>query len=321
MDKSRLETKVGLFVFIGLLLLVTLMIWFSKGASLFRSTYVLKMHTANVGGLKPKSAVLLAGVAVGTVQHIELDASGTNVTAYLQIYQDHPIYHDARFVIEMSGFLGDQYVSVVPTANLPPTLTNNEVVECEAPFNLQEVARGAAGFVQRLDDTAKKLDASVSDLRSQVLNAQTLANFGTSITNLRVFTEQALGAVQDIHVMIATNSTQIGTMVSNMVLFSAQLDQLLATNGDNLTAATKNIQDLTVSAQGLVRDIQSGKGLAGELLENSDTATNFQLLAGNLSIASSNLNRFGLWHFLWSHPPPNTNSVTRVTLEPPPPRQ
>jgi phospholipid/cholesterol/gamma-HCH transport system substrate-binding protein len=309
MEKSRLETKVGLFVFIGLALLVTLMVWFSKGASLFRSTYTLRLHTSNIGGLKSKTSVFLAGVPVGMVERIELDPSNTNVTAYLEIYQDHSIYHDARFVIEMSGFLGDQYVSVVPTANQLPLLTNGADVQCEAPFNLQEVARGAAGFVQRLDDTAKKLDASVADLRAQVLNAQTLANFGASITNLRVFTEQAVDTVRDIHEVVGTNRTQVALAVSNLVLFSDQLNTLLATNGDNLTAATKNIQELTARAQEIVHDVQAGRGLAGTLLENNETATNVQAAAQNLALVSSNLNRFGLWHFLWAHNPPPTNTV------------
>ena len=325
MEKSRLEIKVGLFVSIGLVLAVALMIWFSKGASLFRSTYTLRLHTANVGGLKMQAGVLLAGVNVGTVQDIKIDPSGTNVTVLLRIYKDHPVYHDARFVIESSDFLGDQYVGVVPTTNAPPVLSDGADVYCDPPFNLQEVARGAAGFVQRLDETAKKLDASVTDLRSQVLNAHTLANFGNVMTNLRLFTDQALGAVQEVNGIIGTNSSQISQAVSNFVVFSTQLNQLgnsasniLAANGDNLTAATKHIQELTVSAQQLVKDVQSGQGLAGELLQNNQTATNVQLLAENLAIASSNLNRYGLWHFLWSHPPANTNSVKPVTLQPSP---
>ena len=64
MENSRLETKVGIFVLIGLVLLGVMMVQFSKGTSLFRSTYQLKLHTENVGGLKQKSAVLLAGVVI-----------------------------------------------------------------------------------------------------------------------------------------------------------------------------------------------------------------------------------------------------------------
>jgi ABC-type transporter Mla subunit MlaD len=317
MEKSHLESKVGLFVFIGLALLAVLLIQFSKGTSLFRGTYTLKLHASNIGGLKPKSSVLLAGVSVGSVHHIQLDSSGTNVTILLQIYKDYPIYHDARFVIEQSGFLGDQYVSVVPTTNTPPILADGADVECQEPFNLQEVARGAAGFVQRLDETAKKLDASVTDLRARVLNAQTLASFGNSITNLQVFTEQAVDAVHGINSIIGTNGVQVGTAVSNLVVFSSQLNRLgdsasdiLATNGANLTAATKNIRQIT-------DNVQAGNGLVGTLLQNPQVSTNVQLLAENLSIASSNLNRYGLWHFLWSHPPPDTNAAKTSTLQSP----
>jgi ABC-type transporter Mla subunit MlaD len=320
MEKSRLETKVGLFVFIGLALLAVLIVQFSKGTSLFRGTYNLKLHAANIGGLKPKSSVLLAGVSVGSVHQIQLDPSGTNVTILLHIYKEFPIYHDARFVIEQSGFLGDEFVSVIPTTNSLPIFTNNADVECESPFNLQEVARGAAGFVQRLDETAKKLDASVTDLRARVLNEQTLTSFGNSITNLQLFTEQAVDAVHGINRIIATNGEQVGMAVSNLMLFSTQLNQLgnsaqdiLATNGANLTAATKNIQDLTVTAQQLAADVQAGKGLAGTLLQNPQLSTNVQSLAENLSEVSSNLNRFGLWHILWSHDPPRTNAVKKTT--------
>ncbi|MGH7950951.1 MAG: MlaD family protein, partial [Limisphaerales bacterium] len=69
MDKSRLEIKVGLFVLIGLALLAVLLIQFSKGTSIFRSTYTLRLHTSNVSGLKPRAGVLLAGVQVGSVSN------------------------------------------------------------------------------------------------------------------------------------------------------------------------------------------------------------------------------------------------------------
>jgi phospholipid/cholesterol/gamma-HCH transport system substrate-binding protein len=328
MEKSHLERKVGVFIFIAMALLGVMLILFSKGTSLFHGTYTVKLHATNVGGLKQESAVLLAGVGVGNVHAIHLEPSGTNVTIVLEIYKKFPIYHDARFVIEEAGFLGDHYISVIPTLNTPPILTNGADVECESPFNLQEVARGAAGFVQRLDETAKKLDASVTDLRAQVLNAQTLANFGISITNLRFATEQTLGTIHDIHGIIGSNSAPISLAVSNFVLFSAQLNQLgdsasllLATNGANLTAATKNIQELTVGAQQVLDDVHNGRGLAGTLLQNGQTATNVQVLAENLSLVSSNLNRFGLWHILWAHTPPDTNSVKPVTLQNPPRRK
>jgi phospholipid/cholesterol/gamma-HCH transport system substrate-binding protein len=320
MEKSRLELKVGLFVAIGLVLLAVLLVQFSKGTSLFRGTYSLKLHAVNVGGLKMKSGVLLSGVQVGTVSQIQLAPDGKSVTITLKVYKDFPIYHDARFVIEQAGFLGDQFVAVIPTTNAPPVLADGAEVNCQEPFNLQEVARSAAGFIQRLDGTAKKLDEAVTDLRAQVLNAQTLASFGTSITNLRVFTEQAIDAVKGINGIVATNSSQVGIAVSNAVYFTTELNRLagsaqdiLATNGDNLTIATKNIEDLTVTFKQLAADLQAGKGLAGTVLQNQQLATNVQTIAANLSITTSNLNRVGLWGILWSRKPAATNTFKTST--------
>jgi phospholipid/cholesterol/gamma-HCH transport system substrate-binding protein len=315
MDKSRLEIKVGLFVFIGLALLAVLLIQFSKGASLFRGTYELRLHAANVGGLKQRAGVLLAGVQVGSVSDIKLANDGKSVTILLSIYKENKIYHDARFVIEMSGFLGDQYVSIIPTTNSPPVLPDGADVVCEEPFNLQEVARSASGFIQRIDETAKKLDDSVTDLRRVVLNEQTLTNFSATMHNLRTLSEQAMGTVNDVNALVATNGSQINLAVSNVVFFSQELMHLanaaegvLATNSTDITTAVKNIESSTEVLKSMLNDIQSGKGLAGTMIRNEQLATNVQAIANNLAITSSNLNRLGLWHFLWHKEPVRTNA-------------
>lgn len=317
MEKSRLQIKVGFFVIIGLTLLAVLLIQFSKSTSLFRGTYRLHLHAANVGGIKPRAQVLLSGVPIGTVTDIQLAADDKSVTLNLRLYKDYPIFSDAQFAIEQSGFLGDQFVSVTPLANQLPYLTNDEDVPCIPPFNLLEVARSASGFIQRIDGTALKLDTAVSDLQRQVLNAQTLSSFGVAMTNLRSFSEQAREAVQDIHGLVDDNRGQIGGAVSNLVYFSAEMTQLgasaqglLATNGERIDVATKNLADISETLKHVSSDLQSGNGLAGTLLQNQEVATNFQTIAANLAITSSNLNRLGLWGILWSHKPapPSTNS-------------
>src|ERR1039457_2014042 len=244
MEQKRLETKVGLFVFIGLALLALLVIQFSKGTSLFRGTYELRLHASNVGGLKQRANVLLAGVPVGSVSNIKLAGDGKSVTILLKIYKENKIYHDARFVIEQSGFLGDQYVSIIPTTNSPPLLQDGADVVCQEPFNLQEVARATSGFIKRMDETVKKLDDSVTDLRSVVLNEKTLTNFSAAVNNMRTFSEQAMDTLNDINAIIATNGSQVSLAVSNVVFFSQELMHLansaegvLATNSTGITSA------------------------------------------------------------------------------------
>ena len=65
MSQSHKEWKVGGFVAISLVLLVMLVLNFSKGLSLLRPSYVVRLKTTNVGGIKDKAAVLLAGATAG----------------------------------------------------------------------------------------------------------------------------------------------------------------------------------------------------------------------------------------------------------------
>lgn len=324
MEKTRLEIKVGLFVLIGLVLLAVLVIQFSKGTSLFHGTYSLRLHATNVGGLKLRASVLVSGVPVGSVSDIQLAPDGKSVTILLKIYKQFKIYSDARFVIEQSGFLGDQYVAVIPTANQGPLLKDGDEVICEAPFNLQEVARSAAGFIQRIDETARKLNDAVDDVRRVVLNGQTLTNFADVVGNLRTVSEQALNTVNDVNMLIVTNGTQINLAVSNILFFSQQLtllatnaDSILATNGPEINLAVKNVESSTEVLKQLMNDLQSGKGLAGAVLQDQELATNVQAIANNLAIATSNLNRLGLWHFLWHHELPPTNDPPSSALHSP----
>lgn len=305
MEHKRIASKVGFFVFIGLALVAAAVILFSKGTSFFHGTYKLRLHADNVGGLKQQASVLLAGVQVGNVSDIQLADDGKSVTIILQIYNRYKneIYGDARFVIQQSGFLGDQYVAIIPTKNEGEILTNNAEVPCEAPFNLQETARGAAGFIQRVDIIAKKLDDSVNQLQRQVLNAQTMTNFAISVGNIRLFSEQAINAVGEINQLIQTNGAQVSLAVSNVLLMSSDMHGLIASNGPTFTASMKNVETSTAALTNLMTQLQSGKGLAGAMLANQELATNVQVIANNLAVASSNLNHLGLWHFLWHKEP------------------
>ena len=99
-------------------------------------------------------------------------------------------------------------------------------VRCQEPFNLQEVARSTSGFIKRIEETAKKLDDSVTDLRRVVLNEQTLTNFTMAMNNMRSFSEQAMGTLSDINALVATNGEQINLAVSNLVCLLAGADAM-----------------------------------------------------------------------------------------------
>ncbi len=317
--KNPLEKKVGLFVMLGLVLLGLLLLQFSKGSSLFRPTYDILMRSSDVAGLKLNAGVLISGVQVGRVAAITLGDGGKYVTVTLRIYKSYPIHQDARFLVEQSGFLGDQYIAIVPTENKAKMFQHLDVAQAEPPFNLQEMARSAGGFVQRMDDTVKKLDEAIVQVRQLLLNEETLTNLAVAVSNLRTVSEKAVRSVDSINGVVETNGPAFYAASSNLVKFTEELNVfadgitgLLKTNSPGVNATVSNIEASTASLRAFVADLNAGQGLAGGLVRNEALATNVARIAENLSITSSNLNRLGLWGILWKK---------KETHRPPPPAE
>lgn len=282
MSKARYEWKVGLFVFFGLGLIVALLILFSKGLS-FTPTYTLRLTAGSAGNLKTKAGVQMAGVPVGSISEIKLAPDGKQVAILLQIESKYEIHGDARFVIEQSGFLGDQYVSVIPTTNAAPILKDGDGVTAEEPFNLQEVARSAQGFIGDITATAKRLNQMIDEIHEKALNAKTLTNLANTIEALDKVSEEALGTVENLKILIHTNTPAI-------------------------SATLQNLESATGSLTNLLAQVQAGRGTVGQLVADDAIASNLKELTANLNTASSNLNRYGIWKMLWHPPQSRTNT-------------
>jgi phospholipid/cholesterol/gamma-HCH transport system substrate-binding protein len=324
MSKPRFEWKVGLFVFIGLALLGVLLLEFSKGLTFFRPTYRIYLHSENVGGLKTRATVLMAGVQVGSVADIRLAPSGTNVTIVLRIFSHYEIHKDARFDIQQSGFLGDNYVAIIPTRNEGDIFHDKEEAQAEPPFNLVEFVGSSKSVLDRVEATIQRLDAAITNVNSMLLNPRTLTNVTETVANLRVLSAHALVTVDDVNSLLASNSPVISVAVSNLAFLSVQLNDvaggltnLLATNAPGIDHVVKNVEASSEILKSVLQDVRAGRGTAGALLSDKQTAVNLAEISQNLSITSSNLNRLGLWGILWQHRPPRTNAPSRETLAAP----
>ena len=321
MSKPRTEIKVGFFVALALVLMALLLLQFSKGNTLFRKTYTIILKASNVGGLRNKASVLMSGVQVGSVSAIKLASGGTNVSIYLKVYSEFELRDDARFIIEQSGFLGDQFVAIYPGESKGNILTNLAEAHAQEPFNLLEVARSASGFIQRIDQTAKNLDDAISDVRKNLLNEKTLTNLSATIATLRQASLDALTTVDNINSLIQSNGVPIGATISNLVDFSHRLNDfvdsakaVVSTNEPQISATLSNLRASSATLTNLFNGVQQGQGLAGVLLKSQGVADNVSNLTANLAVTSSNLNRYGLWHLLFHKEKPlETNAAAKKT--------
>jgi len=115
MQMKGMEFGVGLFVVAGLLALAMLALKvgnihvLNDGAS-----YSVTADFNNIGSLKPKAPVTVAGVRVGQVARIAVDPISYRAIVTLDISKRYKFPRDSSASIVTAGLLGEQYVSLSP---------------------------------------------------------------------------------------------------------------------------------------------------------------------------------------------------------------
>jgi phospholipid/cholesterol/gamma-HCH transport system substrate-binding protein len=116
MSRKFLEIWVGVFVAGGLAALAMLAFKVGNlGNAEVKNPYRVTAHFDNIGGLKVRSAVTMAGVPIGRVADIGFDPKRFQAVVTINIdgrYSGIPA--DTSAAILTSGLLGEQYIGMEP---------------------------------------------------------------------------------------------------------------------------------------------------------------------------------------------------------------
>lgn len=117
MHKRIIEIAVGIFVLLGMLALLMLAVKVSGLSNIYDSKHGYKMTAefTNVGGLKNRAKVTMAGVAIGRVVDIRFNRETYNAMVTMMIDSDYNnIPEDSEASIKTAGLLGDNFISMTP---------------------------------------------------------------------------------------------------------------------------------------------------------------------------------------------------------------
>ena len=301
MENPRTATKVGLFVLLALILTALLLVNFSKGRGLFTPSYRIVVGSENVGGLKSGASVLMSGVPVGSVESIELTEDGRSVLIITRILKRFSIHADARFEIEQSGFLGDQFVSIVAEKNVAPPLRDGDKVQAQAPFNIQEFARTGLGLMSKLDSAVTRINSAVERVDRTLLSDMVLTNLSASAVHFRAASERAEALLVDAQGLVREQRPAIATVITNFNILSlslaassSNLQSMLDSARPDVLATLHSASIAVQDVKSIASDLQAGRGVAGAVLKDDALNGQFNAAIANLNTVSSNLARFGI---------------------------
>lgn len=142
MRQSRtVELIVGLFVAAGLAAFFMLAMRVSNLSLMTQEdTYSVVAEFQNIGSLKARSPVTLAGVTIGRVVSIRIDPQtyGAQVSMHIEAQYDY-LPEDTSASIYTSGLLGEQYIALEPGGAEAYLKEGGEITLTQSALVLEEL--------------------------------------------------------------------------------------------------------------------------------------------------------------------------------------
>ncbi|HVV68787.1 MAG TPA: outer membrane lipid asymmetry maintenance protein MlaD [Gammaproteobacteria bacterium] len=156
MTKKVIEILVGFFMILGIIALIFLAIKVS-GLTTYtskQSFYTVTAEFDNVGGLKVRAPVMIAGVWVGEVKGIELDRTSFRAKVLLSLLKSkNNLPSDTSANIYTQGLLGANYVNLNP-GYADTFLKQGSVIESTQPAVILEKLIGQ--FIYNMENNGNK---------------------------------------------------------------------------------------------------------------------------------------------------------------------
>jgi phospholipid/cholesterol/gamma-HCH transport system substrate-binding protein len=158
--KTKLEMKVGIFVFIGIAILVTGVLMIGK-FKMWTSGYHIKVSYNFVNGIKVGAPVRFAGLDVGEVKQIHIafvpEECKTKITVVGWVRKEVKIPLDSTAWVNTLGLLGEKYLEIMPGKDYAHCLPPEGTLVGIDPIAMHEVVRLAKGITEDIGDFVTKI--------------------------------------------------------------------------------------------------------------------------------------------------------------------
>jgi phospholipid/cholesterol/gamma-HCH transport system substrate-binding protein len=266
--KITREIKTAILVIASILLFI----WgysFLKGKDLFTNYKTFYVEYDNVEGLATSAPVTLNGLEIGKVTSITINQNTGKLTVELQLKTDFPISKSSIASIYEPGIIGGRQIAIYPNFNDRTLAVDGQKLQGDVKLGLMStVGKQLEPIQKKLEKVMLNVDDLLSGLNN-VLDKKTQEDLKVSLAELSKTMVQFHKATVGINELLDDNKGQINGIVTNFNKVSGDFSKI----SDSLSKAdlgktVKNLNATLTKVDGIMADLEAGKGSAGKLLKD-----------------------------------------------------
>ena len=313
MKSIATETKVGIFVVLGIIILAFFTIRVGRIA-VREVGYRIYTHVESAAGLDKNSPVRIAGVEVGKVEGIVLDGAKARVTLHLPLSVQIPV--GSKVYVKSSGLLGEKYIEIVFGAGPELIKANGQVEEGGPSVDVDRVLTQLSSIGEDIKSVTQSLNHALGGEKGEQAIKELVVGAKETVVNLRNITqaidkgEGTIGKLfKDDTLYIETKATMVeakATMaeaketLTNLRKVSEQIEKGEGTLGklvkdDTLYTETKatmvEAKETLANLKKVSEQIEKGEGTIGKLVKDDTLYTETKATMVEAKETLANLNK------------------------------
>lgn len=266
------EMKVGIFVILGLFVLIYMTATIGKWNLGRDKGYLITAKLDSAAGLLKDSPVKVLGVTKGKVKKLKIEKNKAIVS--MRLPGELRLPEDSLVYVRSEGLLGEKYIEIKPGSPDKPSITpGGELLQGSPPADLDklfselsEVAQGIKHLTQMITQPVEALERTKEKktvVQSILIN---LNETSESLSNLAKGIERGEGTLGKL-LRDDTIYNELKDTLSGISTAIGKLSSEEGTIGKLLSDAEvyNTIKEITTRINTIIRRIEGGKGILGKL--------------------------------------------------------
>jgi phospholipid/cholesterol/gamma-HCH transport system substrate-binding protein len=281
--KITREIKTAILVLTSILLFI----WgysFLKGKDLFNSYKTFFVEYTNVEGLAPSAAVTINGLVIGKVKTITISDKGT-LLVELQLNTDFPISKTSTAMLYDGSLIGGKQIAIQPNFKDTTIAESGDYLVGNSKTSLMDsLGDKLSPVAAKVEKVLASADQLIAGFNS-VLDAKGQENLKKTLGELSETMAQFHKVSLNANTILDENKGQLKGVVSNFNKVSNDFSKISdSLNKADLGKTVKNLNAALVKVDGLMRDLDSGKGTMGKLLKDEALYKNLEKTSKELEL-------------------------------------
>ena len=297
-NSTSKKLKVGIFVIVGTILLITALYFVGNRQHLFSKNIQLYGIFTDVSGLQLGNNVRYSGVDVGTVSKIEMKKEG-KIMVEMSVDKDAAkfIKKDAIASIASDGLVGSMVVNIVPGGNKAAnSVVSGDQIKVKSKITIDEIME----TFSKTNESAALITSDLAKITNRVMEGKgTLGailsdtlmenDVRSSIAGMNATAKGASKAMDKVNAIISkiNYDQSAAEVLLSDPKSRAQIQSVFA----NLEKSSQNINKVSENLNEYVREIKTGKGVINNLAKDPVLAKNIDSTVVNVKEATDKLNQ------------------------------